>query len=80
MVHEIHESSYSAAMGSFQTCYKNQVFPFDTVRRTRDRLCKLVQHSSITKYMNEFRISVLSIPDMNYGEKLIIYVQDWNPK
>lgn len=44
--------------------------PFDHVRRTRDKLRKLVQNTSVAKYLNEFRNLVLTIPDMNDGEKL----------
>ena len=54
----------------FKVAVRTEFIPFDHVRRTRDKVRKLVQHSSVAKYLNEFRNLVLTIPDMNDGEKL----------
>ena len=41
----------------------------DHVRRARDRLRKLQQTTSVSKYLAEFRNIVLNIPDISNGEK-----------
>ena len=43
--------------------------PEDHVRRARDRLRKLKQTGSVSKYLSEFRNLVLTIPDVTDGEK-----------
>lgn len=47
-----------------------ELIPFDHVRRRRDKVHKLVQHSSISKCLNEFRILIITVRDRNYGEML----------
>lgn len=42
--------------------------PDDHVRRARDRLRKLHQTSSVSKYLSEFRNIIFTIPGMNDGE------------
>jgi len=43
--------------------------PEDHVRRARDKLRKLKQVTSVSKYISEFRNIVLTIPDVTDGEK-----------
>lgn len=39
----------------FQAAMRKTFIPFDHVRRTKDNVRKIVQHSRATKYLNEFR-------------------------
>ena len=64
----------------FKDAVRAEFIPFDHVRRTRDKVRKLVQHTSVAKYLNEFRNLVLTIPDMNDGEKLDKFCAVLNPK
>ena len=54
----------------FTQSVRNEYIPFDHVRRVRDKLRNLVQKTSVSSYLNEFRNLVLTIPDMSDGEKL----------
>lgn len=46
---------------------RTEFLPFDHVRRKRDKVCNFVQHSSVSKYLNEFQNLDLTIPDINDG-------------
>lgn len=59
-----------ATWNEFMESVRKEFIPFDHVRRTRDKLRKLVQKTSVSSYLNEFRNLVLTITDINEGEKL----------
>lgn len=48
---------------------RSEFFLNDTVRRPRDRLQKLRQTSSVSKYLCEFHNFILEIPGMNDEER-----------
>lgn len=54
----------------FKLVLRTEFIAFHHMRRTRDKVHKLVLHSSVPKYMNEFRNFFLTVPNMNDGEKL----------
>lgn len=54
----------------FKAAIRTDFIRFDYVRRTIDKLPKLVQHSIVAKYLNEVWNLALTIPDMSDGEKL----------
>ena len=49
--------------------------PSDYVRRARDRLRRLKQTGSVSKYLSEFRNIILTLPGVTEGEKLDKFVQ-----
>lgn len=54
---------------TFRTAMVGEFVPEDHVRRARDRLRKLKQSFSVSKYLSEFRNVIITIPDMSEGEK-----------
>lgn len=54
----------------FVNCVRTEFIPQDSIRRARDRLRGLVQRTSVSAYLNQFRNIVIAIPGMNEGEKL----------
>ncbi len=48
----------------------NEFIPFDSVQREREKLRRLVQRTSVSEYLFEFRKIVLMIPGVNEGEQL----------
>lgn len=53
----------------FKAVVVKEFVPDDHVRRARDKLRKLKQTSSVSKYLSEFRNVVLTVPDVTDGEK-----------
>lgn len=54
----------------FKEAVRGEFIPLDHVRRSRDKLRKLVQRTSVSAYLNEFRNLVITIPNINEDEKL----------
>ena len=54
---------------AFKTAIFDACVPDDHIRRAGDRLRKLHQTSSMSKYLSDFRNVFLTIPDMSNGEK-----------
>lgn len=54
--------------------------PFDSVQRSRDKLKRLIQKTSVSTYLSEFRNIVLTIPEINDGEKLDRFIQGLKPQ
>lgn len=55
---------------AFKVAVSTNFIPFDHLRRTKDKVRKLVQNASVSKYLNVFCSLVLTIPNMNDGKKL----------
>lgn len=55
-----------------------QFVPVDYAKRSWDRLRKLNQLNSVSKYLDDFRNFVLAIPGMNEVEKLDRFVECLN--
>lgn len=53
----------------FKSAIVREFVPEDHVRSARDKLRKLRQTGSVSKYLSEFRNLVLTIPDVTDGEK-----------
>lgn len=53
----------------FKQCIRAEFVPDDHIRRARDRLRKLKQTTSVSKFLSEFRNVTLTIPDMADGEE-----------
>ena len=58
-----------ATWADFKVAITREFVPEDHVRRARDKLRKLRQTGSVSKYLSEFRNLVLTIPDVTDGEK-----------
>ena len=65
---------------AFETLVIQEFVPFDSVRRSRDKLRRLFQKTSVTSYLTEFRNVVLTIPDISEGEKLDRFCQGLKPQ
>lgn len=65
---------------NFENMVKNEFIPFDSVQRTRDKMRKLVQRTSVSAYLSEFRNMALMIADMSEGEKLDRFCQGLKPE
>lgn len=49
---------------------RTEFITFDHTQATKDKLRKVVKHSSVAKYVNKVRNLVLTVLDMNDGERL----------
>ena len=63
----------------FEEAIFAEFIPFDSVQRSRDKLKKLVQRTSVTSHLTEFRNIVLTIPGMGEGEKVDRFSQGLKP-
>ncbi|KAG2196840.1 hypothetical protein INT46_005467 [Mucor plumbeus] len=50
-----------------KTSLRAEFIPVDAVTKARDNMANLVQTSTVSKYINEFRRLLLQIPDMTEG-------------
>ena len=57
-----------------------EFIPVDSVRRSRDKLRRLVQRYSVSAYLSEFRNLVLTIPNMHEGEMVDRFCQGLKPQ
>ncbi len=71
----VQSGSSPTTWSSFCEALKSEFVPADYVRRARDRLRRLKQTGSVTKYLSEFRKVILTLPDVTEGEKLDKFVQ-----
>lgn len=60
---------------AFRTIVLNEFVPADHVRRSRDRLRRLKQTTSFSKYLADFRNCSLMVSDMLDGERFDRFVQ-----
>jgi len=63
----------------FENALIAEFVPFDSVQRSRDKLRRLVQRTSVTSYLAEFRNIILTIPGMSEGEKVDRFSQGLKP-
>lgn len=63
----------------FEKVIIEEFVPFDSTQRSRDRLRRLVQRTSVTSYLAEFRNIVLTIPGMSEGDKVDRFCQGLKP-
>lgn len=68
VVHSSGVQQCPKGMGEFEKAIIQAVVPFDSVQRSRDKLRKLLQRTSVSSYLAKFRNIVLTIPDMSEGE------------
>ena len=66
--------------GEFENAICQEFVPFDSVQRSRDKLRRLVQRTSVSSYLSEFRNIVLTIPGMNEGEQVDRFCQGLKPQ
>lgn len=57
-----------ATWAEFKELIVKEFVPDDHVRRSRDKLRKLKQTTSVSNFLSDFRNLVLTIPDMTDGE------------
>lgn len=68
-------NSVPTTWDDFEKAVINEFVPLDSNRRSRDKLRKLVQKTSVSQYLTEFRNIVLMITDMSEGEKVDRFTQ-----
>ena len=59
----------------FKVLLRREFIPINAVIQARDRLAVLVQRSSVSEYINEFRRLKLRIPDLSNGDALDRFVR-----
>lgn len=64
---------------AFESVIIQEFVPFDSVQRSRDKLRRLVQRTSVTSYLAEFRNIVLTIPGMSEGDRVDRFCQGLKP-
>ena len=67
---KVHNNEIPGTWEEFCNAVRAEFVPQDSMRRSRDRLRRLVQRASVSSYLNEFRNLVLNIPNMTEDEKL----------
>ena len=65
---------------ALESAVYQEFVPFNTVIRSRDKLRRLDQRTSVSKYLSEFRNIVLTIPDMNEREQVDRFCQGLKPQ
>lgn len=70
----VQSGSAPGSWEAFKTCVQNEFIPQDSVRRSREKLRFLVQRTSVSSYLAQFRNLVIGIPGMNDDEKLDRFV------
>ncbi len=68
-----------ATWEEFEGAIWNEFIPFDSEQRSRDTLRRLVQRTSVSDYLSEFRNIVLMILGVNEGEQLDRFCQSLKP-
>eukprot|EP00171_Calliarthron_tuberculosum_P008642 IDg8642t1 len=58
----------------FCLALKNEFVPAGHVRQARDKLRRLKQSRSVSRYLSSFRNVILTIPDITEGEKMDKFV------
>lgn len=71
----INSNSSPTTWALFRESIVNEFVPADHARRARDKLRKIKQTGSVEKYLAEYRNIVLTINDMNDGEKMDRFVE-----
>ena len=62
-------SSAPKTWAELYTKIRTEFIPVDYVRRTRDRLRRLKQKTSVPKYRSDFSNIILTLPDVTEGEQ-----------
>ena len=65
----VNSSSALKTWVEFCTKIRTEFIPVDYVRRTRDRLRRLKQKTSVSKYLSDFRNIILTLPEVTEGEQ-----------
>ena len=69
-----------ATWNDFEAALVQEFVPYDSVQRSRDKLRRLVQRTSVSTYLSEFRNTIIAVPGMNEGEKVDRFVQGLKPQ
>ncbi len=65
--------------GEFEGAIWNEIIPFDSVQRSRDKLQRLVQRTSVSDFLSECRNIVLMLPGVSEGDKLDRFCRGLKP-
>ena len=68
-------NSRPTTWAGFEALVVKEFVPADSVQRSRDKLRRLYQKTSVAAYLSEFRNIILTIPEVNDGEKLDRFCQ-----
>ncbi len=63
----------------FEGAIWNEFNPFHSVKKSKDKLRRLVQRTSVSEYISEFKNIFLMIPGVNEGEQLDRFCQGLKP-
>ncbi len=62
-------STIPETWNEFENSLLQEFVPYDSVQRSRDKLRRLAQRTSVSSYLSEFRNIILTIPGMSEGKK-----------
>lgn len=71
----VQSNQVPSSWNNFRTLLLQEFVPHDHERRARDKLRRLKQTQSVSKYLSEFRNSTLMISDVSAGEMFDRFVQ-----
>lgn len=77
---KLQSENYPTTWADFKTELRKEFIPQDSIRRARDKLRRLVQRTSVSTYLNEFRNIVLTISSIGEDEKLDKFVSGLKPQ
>ena len=69
-----------ATWTEFEAAFVQEFVPYNSTQRARDKLRRLMQRTSVSKYLSEFRNVTLAIPGITEGEMVDRFVQGLKPK
>ena len=73
-------NSIPTTWNDFENALIQEFVPFDSVQRSRDKLRRLVQKTSVSAYLSEFRNIILTIPGISEGEQVDRFSQGLKPQ
>ena len=76
----VETNAIPATWDAFENSIAQEFVPFNSVQRSRDKLRRLFQKTSVSSYLSEFRNVVLMIPGMTEGEKVDRFCQGLKPQ
>ena len=72
----VNSNSIPKTWVEFEEAIIAEFVTFDSVQRSREKLRKLVQRTSVTSYLTEFRNIVLTIPGTSEEKRWIAFLKD----
>lgn len=76
----VHCNNIPVTWDAFKQAVFTEFVPFDSSQRAREKLRNLLQRTSVSVYLTQFRNIILTVPDMTEGEKVDRFCQGLKPR